>query len=134
IGELAPLIEHKEISPVDIVDATFSNINQNNDLLNAYIDFYEIEAKQQAQQAEVEIMNGKYRGALHGIPIGLKDNLYVKNKVTTMGSKIHKNFLPSFDATVVKRLKDQGVILTGKLNLDEFAYGVTTENPHYGTS
>lgn len=134
IGELAPLIKQKEISPVDIVDSIFANINKKNDLLNAYIDIYETEARQHAQQLELEIIDGKYRGPLHGIPIGIKDNLYVKSKVTTMGSKIHKNFRATFDATVVKKLKEQGIILTGKLNLDEYAYGVTTENPHYGTS
>lgn len=134
IAEIAPLIKNKEISPVDVIESVFSQIRNKNNILNAYIDIYEDEAYQHAIQVEREIVKGKYRGSLHGIPIGLKDNLFLKDKRTTIGSKIHKDFKPEYDATVVKKLKEQGVIFTGKLNLDEYAYGVTTENPHYGTS
>lgn len=134
ISELAPLIKNKIISPIEIVDSVMEQIKLKNKTLNAYIDIYESEAREVAFQSEIEIMNGNYRGLLHGIPIGLKDNFYIKNKQTTMGSKIYKDFKPSTDATIVKKLRQNGVIFTGKLNLDEFAYGTKTENPHYGTS
>src|SRR5690625_6901750 len=64
--------------------------------------------------------------------MGIKDNIYFKNKRTTLGSRIHKEFVPSYDATVIKRMKDAGVIFTGKLNLHEYALGITTNNPFYG--
>ena len=61
----------------------------------------------------------------HGIPMALKDNLYMKNKVTTMASKIHKDFKPDADATVVEKLREAGVVFTGKLSMHEYAWGIT---------
>ena len=72
------------------------------------------------------------RGSLHGIPISLKDNFYTKEIRTTAGSKILKDFVPLHDAPVVASLKKAGVVILGKTNMHEFAYGVTTENPHFG--
>jgi aspartyl-tRNA(Asn)/glutamyl-tRNA(Gln) amidotransferase subunit A len=77
-------------------------------------------------------MKGKYRGPLHGIPISLKDLFYTAGIRTTAGSKILRRFIPRENAVVVDRLYDAGVVLLGKTNLHEFAYGVTTNNPHYG--
>src|SRR5699024_300046 len=134
IEELAPLLKNKQISPVELTESILSQAQNTNELLNAYINIYEHEALQNAEKAEKEIIQGKYRGKLHGIPVGLKDNLYIKDKVTTMGSKIHQYFKPDFDATVVKNLKNAGAILTGKLNMHEYALGITTNNPHYGPS
>lgn len=133
IEQLAPLIKSRTISPVEIVHAIFQEIEQKNSLLNAYIHIDEMHAREAAERAEVEIMSGNYRGPLHGIPMALKDNLYIKGKPATVGSKIHQHFTPTFDATVVKRLKEQGVIFTGSLNMHEYALGITTDNPYYGT-
>jgi aspartyl-tRNA(Asn)/glutamyl-tRNA(Gln) amidotransferase subunit A len=72
------------------------------------------------------------RGPLHGIPISLKDNIYTKDVRTTGGSKILREFVPLHDAPVVEALKRAGVIMLGKTNMHEFAYGVSTNNPHYG--
>src|SRR5699024_1773406 len=83
-----------------------------------------------AKKAEKEINNGNYKGMYHGIPMALKDNIYFKDKVTTMSSKIHKDFVSDYDATVVSKLREAGVIFTGKLSMHEYAWGIT--NTNYG--
>src|SRR5699024_2111315 len=79
------------------------------------------------------IANGNYRGTYHGIPMALKDNLYIKNEVTTMSSKIHRDFVPTYDATVVERLRKAGAVFIGELNMHEYAWGATTSSPPFGT-
>lgn len=133
IEELAPLIETKKISPVEVTEAVLQHVESKNKLLNAYIDIYAEDALRAARTMEEEILRGNYRGPLHGIPMALKDNLYFKGQRVSVGSKIHENFVPNYDATVVEKLKDAGVIFTGTLNLHEYAGGNTTVNPHYGT-
>ena len=108
-----------------------------NPALNAYLTVCGEAALQQASVAEAELFartRGKKRdrGALHGIPISLKDNIYTKEIRTTGGSKILKEFVPLHDAPVVAALKHSGAVILGKTNMHEFAYGVTTENPHFG--
>lgn len=132
IEELSLLIRDGELSPVELTDAVLEQIKTYNPKLNAYIDVYSEDAKIDAKKSEQEIKDGNYRGELHGIPMGIKDNIYMKDKVTTMGSKIHKDFKPTYNATVINRLRDAGVIFTGKLNMHEYALGASTENPHYG--
>lgn len=132
VEELAPLIESKQLSPVELTKEILEYAKKTQQTLNAYIDFYEEEALKAAKKAETEILYGHYRGMYHGIPMALKDNLYMKNKVTTMASKIHKDFKPDADATVVEKLREAGVVFTGKLSMHEYAWGITNNNPHYG--
>ena len=132
VEELAPLIESKQLSPVELTKEILNFAHQSQKVINAYIDFYDDEALRDAKKAEAEIANGNYRGMYHGIPLALKDNLYFKDKVTTMASKIHKGFKSDVDATVVEKLRDAGVIFTGKLSMHEYAWGITNNNPHYG--
>lgn len=132
IEELAPMLENKEISPVEVTNAVFNQIDEMDDKINSYISVTKDQAIMGAKVAEQEILSGNYRGKLHGVPMAIKDNIYFKGSKTTMGSKIHQNFIPEYDATVVEKLRDQGVIFTGKLNLHEYAWGATTNNPHYG--
>jgi aspartyl-tRNA(Asn)/glutamyl-tRNA(Gln) amidotransferase subunit A len=132
VEELAPLIEEKSISPVELTKAVLDHAEESQEKLNAYISFYHEEAVASAKKAEAEIINGNYRGMYHGIPMGLKDNIFFKDKVTTMASKIHKDFVPAYDAKVVSRLRDAGAIFTGKLNMHEYALSITSNNPHYG--
>ncbi len=73
--------------------------------------------------AEAEIMSGRYRGPMHGIPIGIKDLNFTKGIKTTFGMRVHKDFVPDFDGTVVKNLKDGGAVILGKLHLHEGAFG-----------
>ncbi|HTC43128.1 MAG TPA: amidase [Candidatus Acidoferrales bacterium] len=114
-------------------------IREWNPQLNAYITLCEEEALQSAKHAEAELCaktrkSRRDRGPLHGIPISLKDNIYTKDIRTTGGSRILKDFVPLHDAPVVRSLKKAGVVILGKTNMHEFAYGVTTENPHFGTT
>jgi aspartyl-tRNA(Asn)/glutamyl-tRNA(Gln) amidotransferase subunit A len=132
IGELSPLIREKQISSVEVTEAILDRVEKYNPQVNAYIKVNADQAMESAKQAESEIMKGHYRGALHGIPMALKDIFYVKGEVATMGSKIHKDFIADYDATVVSKLKEAGVIFTGTLNMHEYAFGVTNNNPHFG--
>lgn len=132
IGELAPLLESKEVSPVEVTEAVLKQVETYNEQTNAYIRVDAEDAQTSAKIAESEIMKGNYKGKLHGIPMALKDIFYVKDKVVTMGSKIHKDFIPGYSATVVEKLTEAGVIFTGTLNMHEYAWGGTNNNPHFG--
>lgn len=134
LAEISGAIRAGRLSPVEITQAVLDEIDSKDGALNAYIDVYRDDALAQARQAERDLRAGAYRGPLHGIPMGIKDNLYFKGRVTTIGSGIHRDFIPQYSATVVDRLARAGVVFTGKLNLHEYALGVTTENPHFGTS
>lgn len=134
IGDLAPLLRDKQISPVELTGAVLANITEHNEKVNAYISVDEAKARESARQAEQEIQSGNYRGFLHGIPMALKDILYFNGEKATMGSKIHADFVADFDATVVAKLKNAGTVFTGKLNMHEYAWGATTTNPHYGAT
>jgi len=131
-GQLSRLIKNKEVSPVEVIEAHLARINASNSSLNSFITLLPDQAMESARQAEQEIQKGRYRGPLHGIPVGLKDLFYVKGIRNTSGSKIFDNFVPVFDSTIASKLKEAGTILIGKLNLHPFAYGPTGENPDYG--
>jgi aspartyl-tRNA(Asn)/glutamyl-tRNA(Gln) amidotransferase subunit A len=132
IEKLAPQIQRKKISPVELTRFLLDRISKLQPIVNAYITITADIALKQARQAEREIMQGQYRGALHGIPISIKDLFYTQGIRTTAGSKILKDFIPDRNAVAVGRLLRAGCILLGKTNLHEFAYGPTNINPHYG--
>lgn len=132
IGELASKLERREISPVEVVEECISRIDQINTKQNAFVTVTADSARRAAKNAEDEIQAGKYRGPLHGIPVGVKDIIDTSNVRTTYGSAIFRNHIPVKDATVVARLKEAGAIIVGKTNTHEFAFGVTTNNVHYG--
>lgn len=132
VETLSALLAKKKISPVELTRLYLARIERFNSKLNAFITVFGESALAEARIAEKELMRAKRRGALHGIPVALKDNISTRNLPTTMGSLILRDFLPAEDATVVRKLRRAGVILLGKTNLHEFAYGVTSENPHYG--
>ena len=134
IKDLSQLISSGNISPIDLVEATLERISTLNPKLNAFITVLEDSARQDAKNADSLIKEGKYRGPLHGIPVSLKDLIYVKGARSTSGSKILSNFVPQYDSTVVKRLKEAGAIIVGMNNTHEFACGITNINPHYGSS
>src|SRR5713101_8161069 len=132
ISQVAVLLERKKVSPPEVVGAVLERIQELNCRLNAYIYVNPDEVQKKAREAEHEIMHGRYRGPLHGIPIALKDNILTARIPTTAGSKILKDFVPTKNAFVVDRLRRVGAILIGKTNLSEFAYGATTNNVHFG--
>jgi aspartyl-tRNA(Asn)/glutamyl-tRNA(Gln) amidotransferase subunit A len=132
VAALSERLRTKKLSPVEVTSAYLDRIGRVDDKIRAYITVTADEALEAAKKAEAEIVAGNWRGPFHGVPIGLKDLLYTKGVRTTGGSKILAEFRPDFDATSWARLKAQGAVLLGKLNLHEFAYGVTSSNPHWG--
>ena len=134
IRELATRIQAREISPVEVTRAQLDRITQHDRTLNTYVTLLAEQALAEARTAEQEIMQGRYRGPFHGVPIAPKDLFESAGVKTTAGSLLLKEYVPTRDATVLGRLRTQGAVLLGKLNLHEFAYGGTGVNPHYGTS
>src|SRR5690349_20639725 len=138
IEQIGKLFRTRKLSPVEVTKLMLARIEQLNPKLNAYITVTEELALAQAKKAEAELYGPRGRkghrdrGPLHGIPISLKDNIYTKDIRTTAGSRILKDFVPKEDAAVVAQLKEAGAVILGKTNLHEFAYGVTTNNPHFG--
>ena len=140
IEEVGKLFRKRKLSPVELTKLTLARIERLNPKFNAYITVSAELALAQAKKAEAELFaprgrkSRRDRGPLHGIPISLKDNIYTEGVRTTAGSKILKDFIPQRDAPVVARLKEAGAIFLGKTNMHEFAYGVTTNNPHFGAA
>jgi aspartyl-tRNA(Asn)/glutamyl-tRNA(Gln) amidotransferase subunit A len=135
IEEIARLFRKRKLSPVELTRLLLARIVELDPKLNSFITVTSDLALEQAKRAETELSGGKPyrdRGPLHGIPISLKDNIYTEDIRTTAGSKILGKFIPQHDAVVVAKLKEAGAVLLGKTNMHEFAYGVTSNNPHYG--
>jgi aspartyl-tRNA(Asn)/glutamyl-tRNA(Gln) amidotransferase subunit A len=130
--QLAIMIRERQVSPVEVTRAYLDRIERLNPALNAFITVLGDSAMTMAHAAEQEIMAGRYRGPLHGIPIALKDLVETANVRTTAGSRVLENYLPKEDAEVVTRLKRAGAILVGKLNLHEFAYGGSGVISYFG--
>ncbi len=118
---LASLIESKEASPVEVVEAYLQRIDDLDFKFNSYITVLRQRALEEARQAELEILAGGYRGPMHGIPVAVKDQIWTKGIRTTGGSRILADFVPGEDATVISNLRNAGAILLGKTNLSEFA-------------
>jgi aspartyl-tRNA(Asn)/glutamyl-tRNA(Gln) amidotransferase subunit A len=133
IGELSGVLASGEMSPVALAESALEAIDAYDDTLKAFIDVYRDDAIASAQRAAAETESGHHRGPLHGIPIAVKDNIFVAGKRTTMGSKIHADFIPDVDAGVTSRLADAAAVVIGKTNMHEYALGGTTDNPHWGT-
>ena len=125
LTEAAEQICPRRISPVELTRECLERIEQLNPALNAFITITADLALQQAHQAEAEISKGSYRGPLHGIPIGLKDLFDTAGIRTTAASNQFRNRVPTEDAEVVRRLKQAGAVILGKLNMHEFAFGMS---------
>ncbi len=127
ISEAHQLLKNKKISSRELTRAVLDRIDAVERKIDAYISFSEELAMQQAAQADEAISNGKCL-PLTGIPLGIKDLICTQNYPTTCGSKILENFVSPYDATVIRKLNDAGAVIVGKLNMDEFAMGSSTEN------
>ncbi len=123
VTELASKIRNKDVSPVEAVEAYLERIAQIDPKLNAYITVLADEALAEARQSESDIASGKNNGPLHGVPVGIKDQIHTKGIRTSDASKIRADFVPDTDAAVVDGLKRSGAIILGKLNMTEFAMG-----------
>jgi aspartyl-tRNA(Asn)/glutamyl-tRNA(Gln) amidotransferase subunit A len=129
ISELHSLLQKKEISVSDLVDESFRRIGEVEDKVQAFLTLNEEKARAKAKELDDKLSKAESDfGMLVGIPIGIKDNIVTKGLRTTCASKILYNFDPIYDATVMERLNEAGAITVGKLNMDEFAMGSSTEN------
>lgn len=130
IADAAKRLASRELSPVDLTRAALARIERLNPIVGAFITVAGDQAMDAARAAEREIQQRRYRGALHGIPLGVKDTYYTKGILTTAASPVLKDFIPDFDAAIVERMKRAGAILVGKLNLPEFSFGGYTPGCH----
>ncbi|CAG9610596.1 Asp-tRNA(Asn)/Glu-tRNA(Gln) amidotransferase subunit GatA [Pseudoneobacillus rhizosphaerae] len=126
--ELHQLLHKREVSVTDLVEESFKRIAEVDGKVQAFLTLNEEEARETARTLEVKLGSDESKGLLFGMPIGLKDNIVTKGLRTTSGSKILENFDPIYNATVVDRLTTAETITIGKLNMDEFAMGSSTEN------
>jgi aspartyl-tRNA(Asn)/glutamyl-tRNA(Gln) amidotransferase subunit A len=132
ISELAPKIKSREVSPVEVTEAALAQVEKAQPVLNSFITILGDGARAAAREQEAAIVRGEYLGPLHGVPIGIKDNIATGGIRTTLGSKVLADYVPEEDAHVVSLCKQAGAIILGKENLEEFAAGPTSNNPHFG--
>lgn len=123
LAEAAKLIEARKLSPLEYTDALLARITALDPQLNAFITVTAELARKQAKQAEQEIARGKYRGPLHGMPVGLKDIYNTRGILTSGGSRVCIDNIPDEDATTTRKLYEAGAVLLGKLQTHEFAHG-----------
>jgi aspartyl-tRNA(Asn)/glutamyl-tRNA(Gln) amidotransferase subunit A len=132
IGDIAPQIRERKISPVELTRAAIAHAERMQHVLSSFITLTPELALRQAQEMETLLMRGEYLGPLHGIPIGLKDMILTQGVRTTDGGKPRENYVPEWDAPVVERCKAAGAILLGKENMHEMGAGFTSANAWYG--
>src|SRR5256712_11330127 len=121
IAELATKIRARQVSPVELTEAALAQAERLQPSLDSFITILHDRARQQAREQEVALMRGEYRGPLHGIPIGIKDNIATAGIRTTVGSEVFTDYVPEEDAYVVSRCKEAGGDLAGEENLEELA-------------
>ncbi len=134
LTQASQAVQKKQVSPVELTRACLSAIERLNRELKAFITVTADAALEQARKAEAEIARGEWKGPLHGIPLALKDLVETAGVKTTAASAVLKNYVPTADAEVVRRLKAAGAVLLGKLNLHEFAYGGSGVIGHFGAA
>jgi aspartyl-tRNA(Asn)/glutamyl-tRNA(Gln) amidotransferase subunit A len=132
IVEAAALIQARKLSLIELTQAYLKCIERLNPLLNTYITVTAELALAAARAAEAEIIHGAYRGALHGIPLAIKDNIDLAGVPTTAGSSFLRDNIPQRDSTVVANLKQVGAVILGKTNMHEWAFGAINKNLFYG--
>lgn len=129
LSELGARLRALELSPVELVERSLARIERYDGVLRSHISVFADRARGQARQAEREIAAGAWRGPLHGVPYGVKDQLHTQGDRTTLGSRVLADAVSSETATTVARLEDAGAILIGKHNLHELGKGGTVEFP-----
>jgi aspartyl-tRNA(Asn)/glutamyl-tRNA(Gln) amidotransferase subunit A len=132
IPEIGTALRSKKTSVRELTEETLRRVGDANPHLNAFITVTEAAARARAVALDDELARGIDRGPLHGIPIAHKDNIFTRGVHTTGGSKIFADFVPGYDAAIVSQLNDAGANVIGKTGLHEFAYGITSNNPHFG--
>ena len=127
--DLSEMIKNKEISSAELTKSVFDRIKAVEGKVDAYLTLDEENAMKKAAEIDEKLAKGEELSPLAGIPVGIKDNISTKGLRTTCASKMLGNYVPPFNATVMNKLDD--IVVTGKLNMDEFAMGSSTENSHF---
>ena len=125
LADAAAQLRDRKLSPVELTRACLDRIDRLNPTLNAFITVTADQAMSAAREAESEIAAGHYRGPLHGVPIGLKDLFDTAGVLTTAASNQYRSRVPAEDAEVVRRLRQAGAVIVGKVNMHEFAFGMS---------
>ena len=131
LAQLSIALESKKISSEELTRLYIERCNKHNNSLNCFITITEEEALKKARQADKKRASGDYN-LLTGIPIAQKDIFCTNGTRTTCGSKMLDNFVAPYDATLIKKMNDAGLIMLGKTNMDEFAMGSSNETSFYG--
>jgi len=129
--EIKELLDKKEITVSDVTDSYLKRIEEKEKDIEAFITICDTEAKNRSKEIEKGLASGKINSAYAGIPIGIKDNISTKGIRTTCSSRMLEKYIPPYDATVIEKIESENLNIIGKLNLDEFAMGATTENSYF---
>ncbi|MBI4093671.1 Asp-tRNA(Asn)/Glu-tRNA(Gln) amidotransferase subunit GatA [Candidatus Kaiserbacteria bacterium] len=124
-------LDAKEYSALDLTNAYLDAIKKKDGEIHAYLEVWEKEAREDARRADERIARGE-SVPLTGIPLAINDNILIEGRIASSASKILENYVASYDATVIKKLKEQNAVFLGRTNMDEFALGSSTENSAYG--
>ena len=125
--ELAEMLDKKEISSEELTKAYYDRIREKDGEVKAYVSLMEDKALKRARKVDEKRSKGETVGKYAGIPVGIKDNMCITNTKTTCSSKMLENFVSPYNATVIEKLNDEDLVFLGKLNMDEFAMGSSTE-------
>ena len=131
IHELRDKIKNGEVKIKDVVNDIYKRIEEKEPQIEAYVSFTKDYALKRAEDLQTKLDNGEDIGPLGGVPIAIKDNMCMRDTITTCSSKMLENFNAPYTATAIKKLIDAGAIIIGKTNMDEFAMGSSTENSHF---
>ena len=128
VAELCVMLEDGCVTSLEIVEAYLQAISLRNEEINAYLEVYADDARREAAQSDARRKAGKPLGRLDGVPIAVKDNIVMRGRVCSCAGKMLESFCSPYDATVIVRLRAAGMPILGRLNMDEFAMGGSTEN------
>jgi len=132
VEELGRRLRVRELTAEQVTEACLRRIDEDNPRLNAFILVMADTARQQAREADRELAAGRDRGALHGVPISIKDLIDIAGTPTTAASRVREGHVARHDAAVIVALREAGAVLIGKTNLHEFAFGTTNEESAFG--
>ena len=134
VHELQEKLKNKKLTIKEITESYINRINEKEKYVQAFVTELTDEAKKSAEEIQSKIKNGEMTGKFAGIPIGIKDNICTKGIKTTCSSRMLENFVSPYDATVMEKINNENMINLGKLNMDEFAMGSSTEHSYFGTT
>lgn len=134
LADLSAALRERRLSPVEVAGTLLERIESRNEELGAFITVVADRVLEAAARAEREILAGGYLGPLHGVPVALKDLVFTAGIRTTMGSAFFEDYVPDYSATVATKLEGAGVVMIGKTNTHEFAYGPTGDRSRFGPS